>query len=335
MLGLGAGAIADRVDRRRMAMLANLLRAAVLMVLVAILVTGQVSIAAVLVVMLLLGTAEVLCDSATNTLLPSVVARKDLVTGNAAAAATTGSAIAEETPVTTTGATESQDLAPADTAGLDPALIVGIGTRLGGATSHTAIIARQLGIPCIVGLAEAGTVDAGTPVVGLVAAPALHRRWWAAQGTGAWTGRSLTSATSISVSTGEPTTASCSTSPAPAATARSDGGYDVRLDADAVRLGQRDAGQQGQPAPARGGDVGAQQHRDGEPRSRRGGPDAVEPAAARDLVLRDEDGALGRVLEARRGVEERVVAHHLRLRGCGPLLGELRAVLHSRHVASS
>ena len=43
-------------------------------------------------------------------------------------------------------------------------------------------------------------VDAGTPVVGLVAAPALHRRWWAAQGTGAWTGRSLTSATSISVS---------------------------------------------------------------------------------------------------------------------------------------
>lgn len=83
VLGLGAGAIADRVDRRRMAMLANLLRAAVLMVLVAILVTGQVSIAAVLVVMLLLGTAEVLCDSATNTLLPSVVARKDLVTGNA------------------------------------------------------------------------------------------------------------------------------------------------------------------------------------------------------------------------------------------------------------
>ncbi|NMD57943.1 MULTISPECIES: putative PEP-binding protein [Tsukamurella] len=59
----------------------------------------------------------------------------------------------------------ADDLAPADTAGLDPALIVGIGTRLGGATSHTAIIARQLGIPCIVGLAEAGTVDAGTPVL--------------------------------------------------------------------------------------------------------------------------------------------------------------------------
>ncbi|KXP12253.1 phosphoenolpyruvate--protein phosphotransferase [Tsukamurella pulmonis] len=59
----------------------------------------------------------------------------------------------------------ADDLAPADTAGLDPALIVGIGTRLGGPTSHTAIIARQLGIPCIVGLAQAGTVDAGTPVL--------------------------------------------------------------------------------------------------------------------------------------------------------------------------
>ncbi|ADG76837.1 Phosphoenolpyruvate-protein phosphotransferase OS=Tsukamurella paurometabola (strain ATCC 8368 / DSM / CCUG 35730 / CIP 100753 / JCM 10117 / KCTC 9821 /NBRC 16120 / NCIMB 702349 / NCTC 13040) OX=521096 GN=Tpau_0183 PE=3 SV=1 [Tsukamurella paurometabola] len=59
----------------------------------------------------------------------------------------------------------ADDLAPADTAGLDPALVVGIGTRLGGPTSHTAIIARQLGIPCIVGLAEAGTVEAGTLVL--------------------------------------------------------------------------------------------------------------------------------------------------------------------------
>jgi histidinol-phosphatase len=39
-----------------------------------------------------------------------------------------------------------------------------------------------------------------TPVVGLVAAPALGRRWWAAKGTGAWTGRSLTSARRMSVS---------------------------------------------------------------------------------------------------------------------------------------
>ena len=38
------------------------------------------------------------------------------------------------------------------------------------------------------------------PVLGLVAAPALGRRWWAARGSGAWTGRSLTSARPMSVS---------------------------------------------------------------------------------------------------------------------------------------
>ncbi|MGI4893905.1 MAG: inositol monophosphatase family protein, partial [Janthinobacterium lividum] len=43
-------------------------------------------------------------------------------------------------------------------------------------------------------------LDEGEPVVGLVSAPALHRRWWAALGSGAWTGRSLSSATRIGVS---------------------------------------------------------------------------------------------------------------------------------------
>ncbi len=43
-------------------------------------------------------------------------------------------------------------------------------------------------------------VDEGQPVLGVVAAPALQRRWWAAIGSGAWSGRSLTSATRISVS---------------------------------------------------------------------------------------------------------------------------------------
>ncbi|MFI7588368.1 histidinol-phosphatase [Spongisporangium articulatum] len=38
------------------------------------------------------------------------------------------------------------------------------------------------------------------PVLGLVSAPALNRRWWAAEGTGAWTGRSLAKAKRISVS---------------------------------------------------------------------------------------------------------------------------------------
>jgi phosphotransferase system enzyme I (PtsI) len=51
----------------------------------------------------------------------------------------------------------ADDLAPADTAGLDPARVLGLATRLGGTTSHTAIIARQLGLPCVVavgGLAD-------------------------------------------------------------------------------------------------------------------------------------------------------------------------------------
>lgn len=43
-------------------------------------------------------------------------------------------------------------------------------------------------------------VDRGKPVVGVVSAPALQRRWWAAEGTGAYTGRSLAKATRISVS---------------------------------------------------------------------------------------------------------------------------------------
>jgi histidinol-phosphatase len=43
-------------------------------------------------------------------------------------------------------------------------------------------------------------VDAGQPVLGLVSAPALGRRWWAATGTGAWTGRSLSSARRLEVS---------------------------------------------------------------------------------------------------------------------------------------
>ncbi|HUC58583.1 MAG TPA: histidinol-phosphatase [Streptosporangiaceae bacterium] len=37
-------------------------------------------------------------------------------------------------------------------------------------------------------------------VVGVVSAPAIGRRWWAASGSGAWTGRSLTKATTCRVS---------------------------------------------------------------------------------------------------------------------------------------
>ena len=59
----------------------------------------------------------------------------------------------------------AEDLAPADTAGLDPALILALVTERGGPTSHTAIIARQLGLPCVVGTARAMGVAWGTPVL--------------------------------------------------------------------------------------------------------------------------------------------------------------------------
>ena len=43
-------------------------------------------------------------------------------------------------------------------------------------------------------------LDGDTPVVGLVSAPALNKRWWAAKSVGAWTGRRLESATRCQVS---------------------------------------------------------------------------------------------------------------------------------------
>jgi phosphoenolpyruvate-protein phosphotransferase (PTS system enzyme I) len=59
----------------------------------------------------------------------------------------------------------ADDLAPADAAGLDPVRIVGLATRLGGATSHTAIIARQLGLPCVVAVGGLDDVPVGVPVL--------------------------------------------------------------------------------------------------------------------------------------------------------------------------
>src|SRR5688572_1118285 len=59
----------------------------------------------------------------------------------------------------------ADDLAPADTAGLDPARVIGLATRLGGTTSHTAIIARQLGLPCVVAVEGLDDVRAGETVL--------------------------------------------------------------------------------------------------------------------------------------------------------------------------
>ena len=83
LFGLYAGALADRLDRRALVMLVDLLRVAVLPVLSATIVSGQVSIAVVLTAMFLLGTAEVFADSTSSTLTPMLVEKRDLGIANA------------------------------------------------------------------------------------------------------------------------------------------------------------------------------------------------------------------------------------------------------------
>ncbi|MDO5729961.1 MAG: PEP-utilizing enzyme [Actinomycetaceae bacterium] len=59
----------------------------------------------------------------------------------------------------------ADDLTPADTAGLDPSMYLALVTELGGPTSHTSIIARQLGLPCIVAARRIDEVEEDTHVL--------------------------------------------------------------------------------------------------------------------------------------------------------------------------
>jgi MFS family permease len=83
LFGVVGGAAADRFDRKRMVVAANLFRAVVLAVLVATILTSAVSIAVVLIALFLLGTAETFADSASSTLVPNLVATEDLGIANA------------------------------------------------------------------------------------------------------------------------------------------------------------------------------------------------------------------------------------------------------------
>ncbi len=83
IFGVIAGGAADRFDRRRQVVVANLLRALVMVVLVFSIASGTVNIALVLGTIFVLGTAETFADSASSTLLPGTVARQDLGIGNA------------------------------------------------------------------------------------------------------------------------------------------------------------------------------------------------------------------------------------------------------------
>ena len=59
----------------------------------------------------------------------------------------------------------ARDLAPADTATVDPDKVLGFVTTEGGPTSHTAILARTLGVPAVVSCLGALSISEGTTVV--------------------------------------------------------------------------------------------------------------------------------------------------------------------------
>ncbi len=83
LFGVVSGAAADRFDRPRMVVVANLCRAVVLAILVTTIVTSSVSIAVVLLALFVLGTAESFADAASSTLVPNLVPAGDLGIANA------------------------------------------------------------------------------------------------------------------------------------------------------------------------------------------------------------------------------------------------------------
>ena len=63
------------------------------------------------------------------------------------------------------GIVVAPDLSPAQTAALEPSIVQGIATAHGGPTSHSAILARSLGLPAAVGLGESVlSLPEGTPL---------------------------------------------------------------------------------------------------------------------------------------------------------------------------
>jgi phosphotransferase system enzyme I (PtsI) len=59
----------------------------------------------------------------------------------------------------------ARDLSPADTATLPGSDVVALLTEEGGPTSHTAILAKSLGLPAVVGCRAAADVEVGVPVL--------------------------------------------------------------------------------------------------------------------------------------------------------------------------
>jgi predicted MFS family arabinose efflux permease len=82
VFGLYAGVLSDRLDRRRIVIAANVLRALVLAGLVVTMVTGVVTVLIALLALGLITVAEVFADNTTATLAPMLVPRDDLALAN-------------------------------------------------------------------------------------------------------------------------------------------------------------------------------------------------------------------------------------------------------------
>ncbi|HEX2622343.1 MAG TPA: MFS transporter [Phototrophicaceae bacterium] len=83
LFALFAGVLADRLDRRLMMIGANLLRVAVLALLVVVILTNSITLPLLYGIALILGIAETLADTAGSSILPSVVGKSDLERANA------------------------------------------------------------------------------------------------------------------------------------------------------------------------------------------------------------------------------------------------------------
>lgn len=83
VFGLWAGVLADRVDRRRIVLVADLFRAVVLGLVVVALQTRTATVGLVLIAMGLITTAEVFADTSFGALMPMIVRRDDLALANA------------------------------------------------------------------------------------------------------------------------------------------------------------------------------------------------------------------------------------------------------------
>jgi MFS family permease len=85
---LPAGALADRLDRRRLMLVVNMVRASTIAIAAALELTGTLSLGAVYLVAFVLGASEVFVDATAQSTVPMVVARDRLPAANGRLVAT-------------------------------------------------------------------------------------------------------------------------------------------------------------------------------------------------------------------------------------------------------